>query len=220
MKKAGDIIRYALENNEDVKNLFQQDGKIFYSGNNGEPNKAYGIKEDEPSDANSCSLTEYIISDALANTGFKIKKYNNEDESKQIAFGITLHQLLSSFIFEKDREKIVQSISQLLLNQEEKNYLNNEVDFVLQTLIKNNWTSEYYNIKTECDISSGNEIIRPDRIMIRDKKAIVVDYKTGISKEIHEEQIRNYKNVLSAMGFVELETWLLYTAERKLINVQ
>ena len=56
--------------------------------------------------------------------------------------------------------------------------------------------------------------------MIKDKKAIVVDYKTGALKDFHAEQVKGYKNVLLKMGFTEVETWLLYSAEKKLIKAE
>src|ERR1051325_10116946 len=45
-------------------------------------------------------------------------------------------------------------------------------------------------VKNESELlMPGGESFRPDRVIIQDKKAIVLDYKTGIEKKTHKKQL-------------------------------
>ena len=49
-------------------------------------------------------------------------------------------------------------------------------------------------------LAADGTIVRPDKIILNGKKAILIDYKTGDKKEEHLQQIRRYSGVLQAMG--------------------
>lgn len=60
---------------------------------------------------------------------------------------------------------------------------------------------------------------RPDRVMIHDKKAIVLDFKLGVPLPIHHEQVRSYMEMMTELGYENVEGYLLSLAEKKLIEV-
>ncbi len=221
LSKAGNVIMELVTASESLGKLLTKTGSHFTSGANfSKPENNKSKTDFDPVSATSVPLTGYPIHSTTAHTGFKIKKYNSPDDAQQVAFGISLHQLLADFKSSNDKTRTMELLNEFPFDANEKEKLKSEATFAMETLTSNNWTSEHYEIKTECDISNGTEILRPDRIMIKNKKAIVVDYKTGIAKEFHQEQIRSYKNGLTEMGFTEVETWLLYSAENKLISVK
>ena len=76
-----------------------------------------------------------------------------------------------------------------------------------------NWFSGDYQIIAERDIftPSGNTQ-RPDRVMTKDKHAIVIDYKFGLQqKKAHVEQVRDYMLLLNDMGYTT-EGYIIYNA--------
>jgi len=71
-----------------------------------------------------------------------------------------------------------------------------------------------YLLKNEAGImNEGGDEYRPDRLMIKDDLAIVLDYKTGKEDEKHIRQIDRYAGLLSDMGFKKIEKYLLYLGE-------
>ena len=50
----------------------------------------------------------------------------------------------------------------------------------------------------------------PDRLVFRDKKVWVIDYKTGTHNSSHEVQIDRYGSVLTEMGYEVEERILVY----------
>ena len=68
-----------------------------------------------------------------------------------------------------------------------------------------------YKIKNEAGIlKAGGGEYRPDRLMFQDKKAIVLDYKTGKEDPEHISQLDQYGQLLLDMGYLNVEKYLLY----------
>lgn len=87
----------------------------------------------------------------------------------------------------------------------------------LQSLIQrenhDDWFTNQYRILAEQDIitPSGN-MQRPDRVMISEKHAIVIDYKFGHEQRLsHLEQVRDYMSLLRQMGYTT-EGHIIYVA--------
>lgn len=64
-------------------------------------------------------------------------------------------------------------------------------------------------IKNEQDIlTKSGKVLRPDRIVIKDNSATIIDYKTGKRNPSYHEQIYSYADALVAMGY-EIENKIL-----------
>ncbi len=64
-------------------------------------------------------------------------------------------------------------------------------------------------IKKEQDILTKNgKVLRPDRLVIKDNRATIIDYKTGKRNPDYHEQIYSYADALEAMGY-EIENKIL-----------
>ncbi len=68
---------------------------------------------------------------------------------------------------------------------------------------------EAYNEKDLLDTDGG--LARPDRLVIMDTSAIVIDYKTGEPKEAHGNQLHHYGSILSKMGYFVAHKIVVYT---------
>ena len=94
----------------------------------------------------------------------------------------------------------------------------------LQELIShynhNDWFSDEYQILTEQDIiTTSKNTYRPDRVMIKNKHAIIIDYKFGQKeRKSHLEQVRNYMLLLQQMGYT-VEGHIVYNALQKIITI-
>ena len=63
------------------------------------------------------------------------------------------------------------------------------------------------------------ETKRPDRVMVRGKEAVVVDYKFGREEESHKEQIRNYIGILGEMGYSSVKGYVWYVSAGKIAQI-
>ena len=60
---------------------------------------------------------------------------------------------------------------------------------------------------------------RPDRVILKDDKAIIVDFKFGLEKTDYINQVRNYRKLLTEMGYKNVEAFLWYVDINKVITV-
>jgi ATP-dependent exoDNAse (exonuclease V) beta subunit len=51
---------------------------------------------------------------------------------------------------------------------------------------------------------------RPDRLILDGDKAIIIDYKTGLEREYHKDQVSKYAELLKNLGYAESEKFLVY----------
>ena len=60
---------------------------------------------------------------------------------------------------------------------------------------------------------------RPDRVMMKNGEAVVVDFKFGNKKETYNEQVRQYMNLLAHMGYKHIRGYLWYVFANELEEV-
>jgi ATP-dependent exoDNAse (exonuclease V) beta subunit len=83
------------------------------------------------------------------------------------------------------------------------------------------WFASDWTVKTEASILLPDKSLhRPDRVMIKGKKAIVVDYKFGDEESaVYKRQVAQYMRYLSQMGYVDIEGYLWYVNQKKIVPV-
>lgn len=69
-------------------------------------------------------------------------------------------------------------------------------------------------------ITPGSDKYRPDRVMIRGKSAVVVDYKFGLVNDVrYPRQIAGYKSLLSRMGYTDVKGYIWYINSNTITEV-
>lgn len=68
-------------------------------------------------------------------------------------------------------------------------------------------------------VPHGHGIKRPDRVIIKGNRAIVIDYKFGaVRKEYYKKQVRQYMDLLARMGYGHVTGYLWYISLREVVN--
>lgn len=74
-----------------------------------------------------------------------------------------------------------------------------------------------WEAQTEREIvTASGKLLRPDRICLRGKRAVVIDYKTGSPDPAHKSQVEEYSRVLSDMGYEIEKRLLVYLKEENI----
>ena len=72
-------------------------------------------------------------------------------------------------------------------------------------------------VKSEVDLinveDNSKQTIRPDRVVIKDDKLVIVDYKTGEKSTNHFRQINQYAQAFEKLGYRNIEKKLVYLDE-------
>ncbi|MDY0216223.1 MAG: 3'-5' exonuclease, partial [Bacteroidales bacterium] len=138
-------------------------------------------------------------------------------ESEAIEWGSLFHYAMQHIVHLKDLENAIERTRlHYILDADNCKKLS---EMVIQTS-ENPMLKEYfkegikvYNEKSIMD--SSGEIFRPDRLIIDKNRAVIIDFKTGIPKESHQEQVINYKNLLLETGIEDVQTFVVYVNDEK-----
>jgi len=139
------------------------------------------------------------------------KVYFDDDAEKSREEGILLHQILSEIIHFEDTADV-------LMKYERSMQITKEDVQLFQLLMDNLWKNEQIKswfdgegeIKTEVLVlPKDGEIKRMDRVILKDSKATVIDFKSGQPSSKDRNQLNEYIKLLEEMGY-DAEGFLLY----------
>lgn len=146
-------------------------------------------------------------------------------DSQYINRGKMLHSLFSTIRCKDDIPKSVDNFVKMgiIKSGEERK----EVETLAFNAINNpkvsDWYSSDWQLFNECEILTieGNEFIRkrPDRVMIKDKQAIIVDLKFAKPSNKYKKQIEDYKQLLTKMGYEDVRGYLWYVDDGEIVNI-
>ena len=133
--------------------------------------------------------------------------------TSSVNFGTLMHDVFKEIKTEKDVEASLNkllfsgSISQIELD----NLKNNILDLLKNPDVKD-WFSGNWDVKTESTILIDRSLSkRPDRVLIKGDKAIVIDYKFGdVESSTNIAQVKEYMDYLTQMGYQKVEGYLWY----------
>ncbi len=176
-------------------------------------------KEIKKSDIDALYSEEFISTDVSQH---QINFYASSsllwdtEQGEAIAYGNLLHEILSHIYTADDIEQTLQRyLSQGIITKTDINALQNKIKNIiehpnLKTYYQHNLT--VYN-EREIVNTQGVSII-PDRVVVfPNKKAVIIDYKTGAKDVKHEIQIENYARYLKEMGYVIKAKLLVYIGD-------
>jgi len=141
--------------------------------------------------------------------------------SDKVKYGIHLHHVLSKIKYAQDVDEAITGMEQEgIITEEEKPVIQSLIAELLANEIIANWFSSDWQVRTEVPILlPGEGDNRIDRLLTKDKKAWVVDFKTGEPSRQDQKQVTAYMDTLRMMNFVEVEGYLLYIKTGEVVSV-
>ncbi len=136
--------------------------------------------------------------------------------SANIDYGNKVHSILSTI---KTSADIGQAIKDYITEAskngtvEDAQPLDKAVRNVVEHPDCNKFFAPNAEVKTECDILYNGELRRPDRIVITDADTYVVDFKTGKPNDSHKQQVAEYCNAITEMGYQNVSGHLIYIGD-------
>ncbi|MFI3303375.1 MAG: UvrD-helicase domain-containing protein [Rikenellaceae bacterium] len=139
--------------------------------------------------------------------------------------GILMHR---AFEQATSRSEILQRVEMMLndgqINSSEHKSLIETIEQSLKNpLVKEWFDSEWDVVRNEVEIirPDAKSSRRPDRVMIRGHRAIVVDYKFGeLRPSSNARQMRQYMELLGEMGYREVEGYIWYVKSDEIVEIK
>jgi len=145
--------------------------------------------------------------------------FDNE-KSIKIKNGILLHYLFEQ-LEEKSQIKglLKNMVHEGLVREDQVDSMRSEVDKLFDNANMESWFDGSWEVINERKIITPDGNIRPDRVMIKEDKVVIIDYKTGSKEDKHNKQMDGYKKALSNMGFKNIQAFLVYFSENEIVKV-
>lgn len=145
-----------------------------------------------------------------------------EDWNNPIGHGTMMHDLLQRIKRIGDTEEALQAmLREGKIDHSDIDSMKSELNEFWEIEGVKDWFDERYEVLNERSIlTPSGKFYRPDRIIVYQGKAIVIDYKFGENElSSHHKQISNYKALLEQMGY-STQAHLCYVALKKVVSLQ
>ena len=149
-----------------------------------------------------------------------------ETGEKYIRQGQLLHNLFSVIRTQDDIPSAIERLrfEGIIESAEQEKQIKKLTEWALNHPLVKEWYSGHWVLYNECAIiykENGElQMRRPDRVMMKDGKVVVVDFKFGKKRTDYHKQVRDYMSLLSDMGYENIRGYLWYVFENELVEVK
>ena len=151
---------------------------------------------------------------------FSGKDYFSEDNMRNN--GVILHEILSRISTEDElKNSINESVSDGLIIASQVKAIYDNLNMRLESVRNMHWFDGSFIHHNEATvIDSDGNMYRPDRVMIKDDRVVIVDYKfTEIRRSSYREQVSTYKSLMERMGFDDVSGYIWYLGDNTVEEV-
>lgn len=207
--------------NEDLSGFYDSEEKVFDWGEWPEiAEKGEGLLK-SPMEQFSWKYRDWT--DLL-----KVKKYAADFSKEGLSqrqkrnFGLLIHELLEQSRNKKEAFSCLQSYYfEGRLDMDEKLIVEEQLEKLFSNKTFNDWFEGPGEMLTEQGvILPGGRQKRPDRVILLDNNATVVDFKTGEEKDQYFKQVKEYMMLLEELGHKAVKGYLCYLETGNIIEVK
>lgn len=139
-----------------------------------------------------------------------------------IDYGNIMHEIFSRIRVAEDAHRVVKSyVREGYIKKEDSQAM---LDYIVEKLgspLVREWYSDENTVYREQDLLTETGMYRPDRVVIRDNLATVVDYKFGdLELPEHKKQVIRYISILEKMEYEHVEGYLWYVNKDRIEKVR
>ncbi len=179
-------------------------------------------KSDEVEESNKFENIEYNNWREKIKISYQAPKVWEVENPETIGeYGILIHNILSQIETPEQVDEVLASfVLKGMITEDEQSELKTAINKLFAEPAIKDLFEGYDELKNERSIlTSSGEMYQPDRVVVKNGITHIVDYKTGEREAKHQQQINNYRNLLSDMGYNNIKAQLLYVKEGVLEEV-
>lgn len=204
------------------------DGDATYYEAGARTPKQLKEKKDEKPKVENIILDNYPTTDEMVAMRLPLQRYfeQSEDEHSPRRIGILMHNILSSAQSLSDVEEAIDDAHRAgRIDAVQRDELRAIVEKELRRDEAQEWfNGDWERVYNECDIIHDKGSVvgqsRPDRVMVKGQRAVIVDYKFGAEKlKIYRQKMEYYKELISRMGYTDVEGYLWYLTRPEIEKV-
>jgi ATP-dependent exoDNAse (exonuclease V) beta subunit len=140
---------------------------------------------------------------------------------KKRKYGVLMHDVLSDIITKSDINIAVEQYASTgIMDEEEAAKMKTHLEELLSKDEVQEWFDPSAKVLNETDILIGDgNTKRPDRVIIKSGKVIVIDYKFGEKEsKSYLSQVKKYVNLIKEMGYKDVTGYIWYVELDKIVQ--
>lgn len=215
LKNAFTMPAEMLENDFSLASVYDKESRIFEYGQ---------IPENrcEKESKNSFLSSDYKVSQKLESLKLKLhgENYFSSELRKKINYGKLMHEVFEGINTPDD---IAIAIRKLVLEgklaEDESLEIEKKVIEMISQPVITDWFSSDNKVMNEAGILLPSGVTRrPDRVIFRSGKTTIIDFKFGEENPRYAEQVDQYRNLLTEMGYDNIDAFIWYVDKNKIVS--
>jgi ATP-dependent helicase/nuclease subunit A len=145
-----------------------------------------------------------------------------ETKASRLNQGRIIHDILSQIQSVGDLDNVLKKLFiEGKIDMEKKAFWADTIHKMVENPIAIDWFTDRWKVLNEATILSPDfNLKRPDRVMVSDNAAIVVDYKaTSIRSIKHKKQVEEYVDKIKKMGVENVFGYVWYLTDNAIVNI-
>ena len=168
---------------------------------------------------------QYIVSQAMDSLKLKLHGENyfssgDKEIREKINYGKLMHDIFEGIKTPADiRSSVRKLVLEGKLTEKESEELEKRVEDLINSPRVAEWFRPGNEILTEAGIllPSGNTK-RPDRVIFRDGKTMIIDFKFGGESDHYISQVNQYRQLMAEMGYSNIEAYIWYVDKNLIVS--
>ena len=146
---------------------------------------------------------------------------DEDDEMDSRRYGSLLHEILARIYTVNDIEPALEAFWRASrITAEERDQLAQKLSRIIASEELQHFFDSRHRVKNEASLlSAGGEILRPDKLVFREDKTIILDYKSGAENDAHREQLQAYAAEVERITNKPVEALLYYLSSESVKKV-
>ena len=139
---------------------------------------------------------------------------------KKINYGKLMHEVFEGINTPSDISAAVRKlVLEGKLADEESSYIEKRVNVLISMPQVNEWFRSDNKVLTEAGILLPTGVTRrPDRVIFKNGKTTIIDFKFGEENSHYADQVDQYRNLLFDMGYKNVEAFIWYVDKNKIVS--
>ncbi len=141
-------------------------------------------------------------------------------KAQHIREGIQVHTALERLQCREELPKVLKHMqSEAIITSSDRRNIQQKIEELFRQSVFSSFFDPEWKVFSEREITSNGRLYKPDRVIIKGKKAVVVDYKREKENPKHHKQVGDYGGLLERMGFKDVQKYLVYVGELRVVKV-
>jgi hypothetical protein len=172
------------------------------------------------------TLNGYSVEERPRSLRLKLHSENyflpgRDSARKKISYGQIMHEVFEGI---NSMEDIEVAVRQLVLEGKISESESLSLILRLKNQVSEPPVSDWFKpgnrlMKEAGILLPSGSLKRPDRIIFKDDRTVIIDFKFGEENPLYINQIRQYQNILVEMGYKNTEAFLWYVDNNKIVIV-